>query len=167
MQQICGVSLYCPRGQCILILLAACQKLGGSPSKADCLSHISDARWFNKDLGQDIKPYPGNSSKEPRWKTLFAWARNDAAEHNFILRGDEGYWPISKQGKAELERQKSFLREQDLRLRLMFLATEQFKNYVMPGYQKTKDDLQRPASIYEDDGRYVTHDIKRLLLANL
>ena len=164
MQKICGVTLYCPRGQCTLILLAACRELGGSPSKSECLDFIDNRRWFNKDLGQDLSRYPGNSVNEPRWKTLFAWARNQAADHNCITRGDDGYWPISGSGKEELEGQKVFLRGNDLRLRLMFLATPTFKKYVLPEYQPSNDDLPRPPSIYEDCGGYMAHNIRSLLI---
>lgn len=166
-QKTCGVTLYCPRGQCILILLAACAKIGGSPSKHQVLEFITERRWFNKNLGEDLKPYPGNSSGEQRWKTLFSWARNDAADHNFIIRGDDGYWPISNQGREELLRIETFLRGNDLPLRILFLATLSFKRYINPEFRSASDDPTRPASIYEDAGSYIPHDIKRLLLSAL
>jgi hypothetical protein len=54
MHQKCGITLFGPRGQCIPILLTACQKLGGNPSKNECLNLIDGRHWFNKDdLGQD------------------------------------------------------------------------------------------------------------------
>lgn len=164
MQKICGVSLYCPRGQCVLILLAACKELGGSPSKNECLEFVTARRWFNKDLGQDLRPYPGNASNEPRWKTLFSWARNDAADHGCIIRGDDGFWPISTQGKEELAQKIAFLRSHDMALRLLFLATLAFKRHFVSGYELSKDDIPRPASIYEDSGAYLPHNIHRLIL---
>lgn len=164
MQQICGVTLYSPRGQCILMLLAACREIGGSPRKSDCLDFIANRSWFKRDIGQDLKPYPGSVSKEARWKTLFAWARNDAADHDCIIRGEEGFWPISKRGKEELGRQFSFIQSKDLPIRLLFLATPAFKKFIIPGYEPTAEDLPRPASIYEDDGRYVHHNIQRMFV---
>jgi hypothetical protein len=167
MQQICGVSLYCPRGQSILILLAACKELGGGPSKDQCLDFITEKHWFNKDLGQDLQPYPGGNANEPRWRTLFAWARNDAADHNCIIRGDEGYWPISTYGKEELERKLAFLRGNQLAMQLMFLASTYFKSYILPRYQTSDADLKRPKSIYRDKGGYLPHNIRRMILQTL
>ena len=149
------------------MLLAASTELGGSPSKDECLNLITERRWFNKDLGQDLKPYPGSSTNEPRWKTLFAWARNDAADHDCIRRGDHGFWPITKNGRGELARQKCFLAENRLNLGLLFLTTETFKRYLSPAFTPSNLDLPRPASIYEDDGRHVQHNIHRLLLESL
>ncbi len=163
MQQICGVSLYCPRGQCILILLSACEALGGGPSKEDCLAFIDANKWFNKDIAQDLPPYPGNTNQEPRWMTLFAWARQDAADHNCILRGQEGYWPITTEGRAILEAKKRFLLGNELAMQLMFLWTPTFKSVIHPNYQVSKKDMNRTGSIYKDDGRHVPYNIERIL----
>ena len=161
--QICGVTLYSPRGQCIFILLAACRELTGSPTKQECLSFITDAGWFNKSLGQDLQRYPGQVGNEPRWKTLFSFARLDAVEHECILRGETGAWPISTRGREEFAKHRAHLFQNDLRLRLMFMTTPRFKNYIQPGYEPNDQDLPRPASIYEDDGRYLHHDIEKML----
>lgn len=166
--QICGVTLYSPRGQCIFMLLAVCRELGGGPSKQECLTFITDRAWFNKNLGQDLQPYPGQLGNEPRWKTLFAFARLDAVQdHECILKGDSGFWPISPRGREEFAKHKAYLIENDLRLRLMFMATPRFKSYVRPGYQPSDQDLPRPASIYEDDGRHLHHNIEKLLIQTL
>ena len=166
--KICGVTLYSPRGQCIFLLLAACRELGGSPTKQECLSFITDRHWFNKALGQDLQPYPGQGGDEPRWKTLFAFARRDAVEdHECIIQGETGRWPISSRGRNEFERHKAYLLGNDLRLRLMFMTTPRFKDYIRPGYQPNDQDLVRPASIYEDDGRHLHHNIETLLIQAL
>ena len=146
------------------MLLAACCELGGSPTKQECLSFITDAGWFNKNLGQDLQPYPGQIGNEPRWKTLFAFARFDAVEHECILRGETGAWPISPRGREEFVRHRAYLIQNDLRLRLMFMTTPRFKNYIQPKYEPNDQDLPRPASIYEDDGRYLSHDIENMLI---
>jgi len=149
------------------MLLAACRELGGSPAKQDCLIFLENG-WFNKDLSEDLQACPGQTGHEPRWKTLFAFARQDAVnDHECILSGDKGYWPISLCRKQEFEKHKRYLLEDDLRLRLMFMAKPRFKSYINPSYQPNELDLQRPAPIYQDDQRYVHHDIRRLLLQSL
>ena len=100
----------------------------------------------------------------PRWKTLFSFARLDAVEHECILRGETGVWPISPRGREEFARHRAYLIRNDLRLRLMFMTTPRFKNYIQPGYEPNDQDLPRPASIYEDDGRYLHHDIEKMLI---
>ena len=161
---ICGVTLYSPRGQCILMILAASQEIGGTPSKDECLAFISERRWFKKDLRHDLEPYPGNSNKEPRWKTLFAWARSDAADYECISRHEHGHWPITSIGKDELKKHLNYLRSGAIfRLQALFLASLAFKRFIRPGYQETENDIKRPESIYEDDGRFVTHNLFSLI----
>jgi len=46
----------------------------------------------------------------------------------------------------------------------MFMTTPRFKNYIQPKYEPNDQDLPRPASIYEDDVRYLSHDIENMLI---
>jgi hypothetical protein len=89
--------------------------------------------------------------------------RLDAVKHECILGGETGAWPISPRGREEFAKHRAYLVRNDLRLRLMFMTRPRFKNYIQPQYEPNDQDLPRPASIYEDDGRYLSHDIENML----
>lgn len=84
---IANREVYSARGQTIIILLSALRDLHGAHTKSETTNYITTEAWFDVKL-EDKKPYPSQSTNEPRWQTLIAWARKDCVECGLMERAE-------------------------------------------------------------------------------
>jgi hypothetical protein len=144
------IYIFQPRGQCIILLLAALRELRGSVSKQTALQYISDRKWFCIEP-EDLKPYPSQQhTHEPRWKTLVAWGRKDSVIRDYIMSHERDSWALSREGIRvwDLHRPKFASGEHDVRRG--YLWTPQFKRYLCPTYEPSASDAKRPWRLYDD-----------------
>ena len=149
MPTVAGVDIYSVRGQIIVMLLEVLRIEGGSSTRRDAADSILDRHWFSI-KSEDWPPYPTQQNKEPRWRTLVAWGRKDAFDHQLL--SDVGYnaWELSRRGqeKADLLRQRFENRELDVRR--CYMWTPELKKFMCSTYEPSDDDAPRPSRIYED-----------------
>ena len=145
-----SISIFQPRGQCIILLCAALRELRGSVTKQEAIECISDRKWFAIEP-EDLKPYPSQQhTREPRWKTLIAWGRKDSVLRDFMLYHERNSWALSREGirRWDLHRPKFASGEHDVRSGYLWSPT--FKRYLCATYEPSPKDAPRPWRFYDD-----------------
>lgn len=155
-----NIRLFAPRGQCIILLLAALNELAGSVTKQEALSFIAQRKWFAIEA-DDLDPYPSqvHTTHEPRWKTVIAWARKDAILLDFMLNVERDAWALSPDGRRRWERAHGRFAAGELDVRKAFLWSPVFKKYLRPQYEPGTEDAKRPLGIYRDRRRWDASDL--------
>jgi len=101
-----------------------------------------------------LATYPQQPNREARWKTLVAWAGQDARDAELLA--DVGYdnWQLSHSGRREANslRQRFEIGELDVRRRYMWRP--KFKQFMCSSYIESTLDSERPPHIYEDQVPY-------------
>lgn len=145
------MDVYQKRGQCISLLLAALNELGGSNPKSDVIRFIAEQRWFELQP-EDKKPYPSqiDNSREPRWHTLIAWARKDSSLHDLVNDHEHNSWSLTRYGREKWEAKRKDFESGKLKATKCYLWTAKFKSYMCPSYKPGPDDEQRPIYFYQD-----------------
>lgn len=151
MIEIDGISVLKTRGQVLIMLLAALQSLRGPRNKKEVISEISEKRWWWLHP-EDSAPYPSQNltSREPRWQTLIAWARNDGVERKLVLNEGHDSWEATTEGLNIVPKVKSALRSGQVDVRECYLWSPTFKALMLPSYSPSELDTPRPQRFYED-----------------
>lgn len=149
MRKIARVPVESSRGQCIVLLLSALRELGGGKTKYETTSFIREQQWFDiqKD---DLHSYPSMTTKEPRWRTLIAFAMKDARDAELTFSEGRDQWAISRRGIEELKELETLFRTNVLRVSDCFLWRLEFKKKWCPTYVPSGHDLVRPLDLYRD-----------------
>ena len=156
------IGVFQPRGQCIILVLAALKDRGVSLSRREAVDHIGNQRWFAMQ-DEDWKPYPSQKqSGEARWKTLIAWARKDAVLRNFVNDFERDSWSLSRDGRQLWAQIADRFKNRDLDVSRGYLWAPGFKQWLYPDYKWCVADIQRPHSLYRDCFTKLLHDIAAL-----
>jgi hypothetical protein len=149
MSPIAGVDIYSVRGQIIVMLLEVLRLDGGSSTRRSTADSIVDRHWFDI-KSEDWPPYPTQQNKEPRWRTLVAWARKDASDHQLL--SDVGYnsWELSRTGQERADLLRQRFKNKEFDVRRCYMWSPQLKKFMCSTYQPSADDAPRPLRIYED-----------------
>jgi len=158
MTDIGDILTYYPRWQCIVLLLATLTEVRGGLTKAEAIGRIRDRHWFDF-KPEDSLPYPANVllSREPRWITVMAWARQDCVDHKLINNDGHNNWDISGNGQSKFAVIAKSAGEDLIEVRECFLWSPAFKRRMNPSYTTGHPERKRPYNLYERDWR------KRLL----
>lgn len=144
------ISVFQPRGQCIVLLIAALKENGVTLTKREAVQWISEQRWFAIQP-EDWKPYPSQTTThEPRWKTLIAWARKDAVLRNFLLDHERDSWALSRQGHQLWDAILKRFCSGEWPVAKGYLWRHEFKCKLCPSYQPSANDARRPQHLYRD-----------------
>jgi Mrr N-terminal domain len=105
------ITINSERGQFILVLLAALVELSDHiPSKAEVETHIEKAEYLK--LTSELLKQAYASKTEAKWKTLLAFARQDALDRGLlkppVVRGT---WEISAKGLERLARFEQYFKD--------------------------------------------------------
>ena len=144
------ISVFQPRDQCIVLLMAALKEHGVTATKQEAVQWISEHGWFALQP-EDRKPYPSQTTtREPRRKTLIAWARKDAVLREFLLDYERDTWALSRQGHRLWDALLTRFCSGQWDVSKGYLWTPVFKQSLCPSYTPSATDAMRPKSIYED-----------------
>jgi hypothetical protein len=150
--QLPPISVFQPRGQCITLLLAALNEIGGSATKRETVQFISDQEWFDRQP-EDWKPYPSQkTSREPRWQTLIAWARKDSVLREFLIDGEWDSWALSREGRRLWASMRIKFESGEWPVARGYLWSPKFKRRLCFTYQPSTTDPERPPFFYRDIG---------------
>lgn len=145
-----NIELFQPRGQCIILLLAALKDAGTSLSRRQSIDHISENHWFALQC-EDWKPYPSQgASGEARWKTLIAWARKDAVIRGLINDFERDAWSLSKKGHSIWDILSTGFSLGNFDVSQGYLWSKVFKQKLNSAYSPSSKDALRPATIYRE-----------------
>lgn len=154
--QIAGVDIYSVRGQVIVMLLQILQ-LQGASTRRGTADSIADRGWFDFQ-GEDLRPYPLQTTREPRWRTLIAWARQDAIDSELLSRVGFDNWQLSPLGRQQADSLKLKFASRELDARRCYMWRSNFKKFMCSSYEPSPLDSERPPNIYED---HVPYDPRR------
>ena len=144
------ISIFLPRGQCIILLFAALRELEGRVTTQEAIQFISDRKWFAIEP-DDMKPYPSQQQiREARWKTLIAWGRKDAALRELVLDHEYNSWALSREGIQRWESCRQKFATGELNVSEGYLWSPAFKCYLFPCYEARPSDAERPWNFYTD-----------------
>ncbi|HEY4257329.1 MAG TPA: hypothetical protein VGM66_08960 [Candidatus Udaeobacter sp.] len=162
MHNIGSIQVYSPRWQCIVMLFAVLDEVRGGLTKAAALERIFERRWFDFQP-EDRLPYPSNkhTSREPRWKTVIAWARKDGVEHHLMQHGPVNNWDLEGIGRDVFAAIAKACKEHRIDVRHCYLWSSAFKQRIDISYTLSPADAKRPINLYEGD--WVTRNIDFLL----
>jgi hypothetical protein len=149
MPQIAGINLFAPRGQIIMMLLAALKE-DGSGTRQETCDRISQRGWFDIQ-DEDWPPYPTMANNEPRWRTLIAWARKDAYDFRYLDDVGHNCWQMSRQGRQRYVELKEQFSRRQLDVPKCYMWRESLKRHMLPDYTFSPFDAQRPHTIYRDE----------------
>lgn len=132
------------------MLFAALDAAGTSLSRQQATQSILANRWFAIQ-DEDRHPYLSQTgAREPRWKTLIAWARKDAILRGYLIGGERDSWALSRQGHSTWDSLRTRFRSGELPVREGYLWSQQFKLYLFAAYEPTPADAVRPVFFYRD-----------------
>jgi hypothetical protein len=150
MTPVSPIGILQPRGQCIILLIAALKDAGVSLSRREAVELIGANRWFALQA-EDWKPYPSQKTlREARWKTLIAWARKDAVLRTFVNDFEHNSWSLSRNGHRLWEGLSKKLTLGEIDVSQGYLWSAVFKRKLCPGYLPSEKDARRPCSLYRD-----------------
>jgi hypothetical protein len=149
MTHIADIHAYQPRGQCIIMLFCALEKMRTISTKQEAIAYIAEKRWF------DIQPedriqYRSQTTNEARWKTLIAFSRKDGVETELMFDHPRDQWELNRDGYAALDGILSSFRSGSLKATRCFLWSENFKKHVVPDYRPEGAVFNRPKNFYRD-----------------
>lgn len=153
------VDPYSPRGQTILLLLAALHVLKKSRTKKEVIDFIEDKKWFNLE-DEDKIPYKSQQGVEPRWKTLIAWSRKDCVDLGFMESDVTDSWLAKKEGLNLVVRLKSRCESGEFEVGRCFLWTHSLKEFYDPKFQSSGQDVPRPRYMYRDSFSIMLQTLK-------
>ena len=128
---------------------------------ADC---IADRGWFDI-TGEDFRPYP--TQHEPRWRTLVAWARKDAFEHQLLADIGRDCWQLSADGRRVVSSLQEGFERRELDVRECYMWRPALKRFMCSSYEQSPLDAKRPPHIYEDQVPYDAYQQALWLLGEL
>lgn len=105
------ITINSARGQFIVVLLAALADLSDRiPSKAEVENHIQKTGYLK--LTPELLKQAYASKTEAKWKTLLAFARQDAFDRGLLKRSAFlGTWEISDKGLERLARFEQYFKD--------------------------------------------------------
>lgn len=141
-----------PENQCVTLVLAVLSELRSGCTKQNALDHIRFRQWFDFKK-KDNDPYPSETSTEPRWSRMIAFARDQARRQGFLANPTIfDHWQISDAGIAELHARMTAFQSGIASVHSCFLWSWVFKKHIDPKYLPGEDD-KRPGSLYKDVAR--------------
>lgn len=144
------ISVFQPRGQCIVLLFAALRELTGSNTRRNTVQFISEHQWFAIEL-DDLKPYPSQKrTREPRWQTLIAWGRKDSVLRDLVLSHERDAWALSREGNRRWDEIAPKFRSGEWTVAKGYLWSVKFKKHLCPDYVPSATDAKRPWRFYDD-----------------
>jgi hypothetical protein len=152
MPQLAGIDLFGARGQIIMMLLTVLKEDGTGTRQGTC-NAISNRGWFDIQ-DEDWPPYPTMPNKEPRWRTVVAWARKDAFDFGYLDDVGHNEWQISRAGRERYLDLKERFATGAFDVRRCYMWRETLKCFLAPGYVPSARDAIRPPSIYRDQLRW-------------
>ena len=142
MPRVPRISIYGNRGQGLVLVMYSLRELCGPCTKQEVLSFIQYAELYEI-TRHDLPPY--EHQNEPRYHTLLAWARKDAAIRGWLVDTNErDAWQLSRPGRDILESTIRRYQSKELDVRRCYLWTPKFKKQVDQGYEPSPDDAIRP-----------------------
>lgn len=164
--------LFTSRGQIVLMLLGSlCELQGGRTlggrSRQEVIRHIEQAAWF---AFQPEDRTPFSTAQEPRWTTVFSFARTYCVnEHTppLMVKGPSDHWQATADGINEFVLWKQKFQEGLEDVRKCYLWTPAFKMLLVPEYIPSNTDQQRPLYMYEDqlpEGRWSVKGTKNPMI---
>lgn len=149
---IAGVDIYCVRGQ-IIVMLLELLRAEGALTRRRAVDSIAQRGWFDI-KGEDWAPYPNQGNNEARWRTLVAWARQDAKDFDFL--SDVGYdnWQLSHFGQRKADSLKRQFDDHELDARCCYMWRPNLKRFMSSTYEESSLDSERPPYIYRDQVPY-------------
>lgn len=148
MRTVRPIEFFQPRGQCIILLIAALKDAGVSLSRREATDFIADHRWFDLQP-EDWQPYPSQkTAREARWKTLIAWARKDAVLRDFVNDYEHNSWSLSRNGHRVWEGVSNKFTRGEVDVTQGYLWSPVFKRKLRPDYMPSEKDARRPCSLY-------------------
>ena len=167
MTTIANIDVENPRGQCIIMLLAALNELHGTNSKQETIAFIRERHWFDIHP-EDLLPYPSCCTNEPRWQTLIAWGRKDSVVAGLMFDHRRDEWELTRDGIDRFTGLRARYRTGELFAGHSFLWSSGFKQWMSPSYVPSVRDWSGPGSIYRDLGSIPHRNVRtRVLLAQL
>jgi len=143
-----SISIYQPRGQCIVLLFAALRELGGSVTKQTAVQYILSNKWFALEP-EDLKPYPSQlHTREARWKTLIAWARKDSTLRELMLDHERDSWSLSREGIRRWDLLRSRFATGEIEVKDGYLWSPAFKHFLCSTYRPCLSEAKRPSGFY-------------------
>ena len=152
MPQIAGVDIYRVRGQ-IVVMLLELLRVEGPSTRRGAADSIAQRGWFDIS-GEDWTPYPKQGNNEARWRTLVAWARKDALEHDLLSDCGRDNWQLSHSGRLKADSLKRQFEERDLDVRCCYMWRPNLKKFMCSTYERSSLDSERPPYIYRDQVPY-------------
>ena len=137
------------RGQCVLLLLAGFDELGGRGTKREVLGLISEREYFDAEA-EDRLPFPTALQPEPRWELLMGLAWTRCVEGGCIEQSEGDIWQGTAYGSELFREALSQFRDGTFDVNSCFLWTTKFKRHLDPGYVRRPDERHRPAGLYHD-----------------
>jgi hypothetical protein len=133
------------------MLLAALHDAGYIMTRSEATDFVRRKHWF--DIQQeDWLPYPSqaDTSHEPRWKTVLAYARKECADRGLMPKKPRNEWHLTRDGVNLFNATRQAGRDRSLDVPRCYLWSPQFKRYIDPTYQPSPQDVKRPVDLYND-----------------
>lgn len=141
--------MYSTNSQFHLLLLYALRPLVNGATKEQVCARVEDKRWL--DLTQeDLSPYPGLATREPRWMTLLAYARQRAVEFGYVENNERNHWKITEKGKNVLGEIERHALTRDYDVSQCFFFSYEFKALLDDTFA-ARPQKKRPSVVYEED----------------
>ena len=138
------ISYKSERGQEIVIVLQALDELGGIRTKEETLDYIFWNKWIEVFSGE-MEPY--EDSREPRIRTLLAWAKKDAMTRGYINHNGRDEWEITRAGREAIEEYRRRAREKIWDVRKCYRWSPVFKKLMDPEYYPLASDKTAPSEV--------------------
>jgi hypothetical protein len=142
------------RAQCVVLLLAGLEELGGRGTKQQVLRHITGRNYFAEEA-EDRLPFPAAAEPRPRWELLMSLAWTTCVRGECIAECDRDLWQLTAKGTEFYRQSTAMYRDGTFDAHRCFLWTEVFKRRLVPTYMPRPDERPRPAMLYHDLQRHL------------
>lgn len=132
---------YGRRFQELILVLQALWDLGGRNEKREVIAHINRSKYIEI-RSCDLPAYRGTN--EPKYHTLLAWARKDAALADCIFADERNSWGITRRGRELLDRLSELCIDGRYDVRKCYLWSPTFKQIFNPQYLPSDADILHP-----------------------